>query len=138
MTERSAAAGDIVSVHYTGRLDSGQTFDSSLEREPLSFTMGQGQLIPGFETAVSGLAVGQSRTVRIEPADAYGERRDDLVVQVSREQAPDGLAPSDRVQIGSQVAVVTEVTDSHVTVDANHPLAGQALTFEIELVDIGS
>ena len=138
MTDRSANDGDTVQVHYTGRLDSGEVFDSSRQREPLSFTLGDGQLIPGFEAAVSGLTAGESRTVRVEPGDAYGERRDDLVVQVAQEQAPDGLSPNDRVQLGDQPAVVVDVTDDHVVVDANHPLAGHALTFEIELVDIVS
>ncbi len=138
MTDRLVNDGDTVRVHYTGRLDSGEVFDSSREREPLSFTLGEGQLISGFEAAVSGLTVGESRSVRVEASDAYGERRDDLVVRVAREQAPDDLAPNDRVRIGDQSAVVTDVTDDHVVVDANHPLAGEALTFDVELVDIVS
>lgn len=138
MTDQPVSNGDTVRVHYTGRLDSGEVFDTSQEREPLAFTLGEGQLIPGFEDAVTGLTVGESRTVRVEPADAYGERRDDLVIQVEREQAPDDLAPNDRVRIGEQPAVVTDVTDEHVVVDANHQLAGEALTFEVELVDIVS
>jgi peptidylprolyl isomerase len=136
MTDRQATAGDTVRVHYTGKLDSGDVFDSSQGREPLAFTMGEGNVIPGFENGVTGLSVGESRTIRIEADQAYGDRRDDLIVAVPREQAPDGLSPDDRVQIGDRPAVVTEVTDEHVTVDANHPLAGQPLNFDIELVGI--
>jgi peptidylprolyl isomerase len=138
MTDRLVSDGDTVRVHYTGRLDSGEVFDSSREREPLSFTLGEGKLISGFEAAVSGLTVGESRSVRVEASDAYGERRDKLVVRVAREQAPDDVAPNDRVRIGDQPAVVTDVTDDHVVVDANHPLAGEALTFEVEFVDVVS
>jgi peptidylprolyl isomerase len=138
MTDRLMSDGDAVRVHHTGRLDSGEVFDSSREREPLSFTLGEGKLISGFEAAVSGLTVGESRSVRVEASDAYGERRDKLVVRVAREQAPDDVAPNDRVRIGDQPAVVTDVTDDHVVVDANHPLAGEALTFEVEFVDVVS
>jgi FKBP-type peptidyl-prolyl cis-trans isomerase 2 len=138
MTNRSVSTGDTVAVHYTGRLDNGEVFDSSRGREPLSFTVGEGAIIPGFEAGVSGLQVGESRAVRVEPADGYGERRDDLVVQVDKARAPEGLSPNDRVRIGDQPAVVTEVTDDHVVVDANHPLAGQALNFEVEVVEIAS
>jgi len=138
MTDRLVSDGDTVRVHCTGRLDSGEVFDSSWEREPLSFTLGEGKLISGFEAAVSGLTVGESRSVRVEASDAYGERRDNLVVRVAREQAPDDVAPNDRVRIGDQPAVVTDVTDDHVVVDANHPLAGEALTFEVEFVDVVS
>jgi peptidylprolyl isomerase len=138
MTDRRATAGDTVHVHYTGRLDSGEVFDTSRQREPLAFTMGEGNVIPGFEDGVVGLGEGETRQVRIEPDQAYGQRRDDLVVSVPRAQAPEGLSTNDRVQVGDRPAVVTEVTDSHVTVDANHPLAGQSLTFDIELVDIES
>jgi FKBP-type peptidyl-prolyl cis-trans isomerase 2 len=136
MTDRQATQGDTVHVHYTGRLDNGDVFDTSRQREPLSFTMGAGGIIPGFEAAVDGLSVGESRSIRIEADQAYGDHRDDLVVSVPRAQAPDGLSPDDRVQIGDRPAVVTEVTDEHVTVDANHPLAGQPLNFDIELVSI--
>ena len=136
MTDRPATAGDTVQVHYTGRLDNGDVFDSSRERAPLSFTMGAGNVIPGFESGVSGLNVGESRTVRVEAGDAYGDHREDLVVSVPRAQAPDGLTPSDQVQVGDRPAVVVEVTEEHVVVDANHPLAGQPLNFDIELVGI--
>ena len=134
---RVAQAGDSVQVHYEGTLDDGEVFDSSKGRDPLPFVVGSGQVIPGFDAAVIGLAVGESRKVRLEPADAYGERRDDLVLEVPAEQAPPGLSVGDQVQLQSgAVAVVEAVTAETVTIDANHPLAGQALTFEIELVAI--
>ena len=132
-----AENGDSVQVHYTGTLDNGEVFDSSQGREPLPFVVGSDQVIPGFDAAVIGLAVGESRKVRIEPAEAYGERRDDLVLEVPADQAPAGLSVGDQVQLQSgAVAVVEAVTPETVTIDANHPLAGQALTFEIELVAI--
>jgi FKBP-type peptidyl-prolyl cis-trans isomerase 2 len=134
---RTARQGDTVLVHYTGRLDNGDQFDSSLEREPFAFQVGAGQVISGFEQAVDGLEVGERRTVRIEPQDAYGQRRDDLVLRVPADQAPDGLNTGDSVLLGgSQQATVVDVTDAEVVVDANHPLAGKALTFELELLNI--
>ena len=134
---RVAADGDSVTVHYHGTLDSGEVFDSSREREPLAFVVGAGQVIAGFDAAVRGLAVGESVTVRLEPADAYGERRSDLLVTVSGEQAPAGVQAGDVVQLASgRPGVVTEVTSAFVRIDANHQLAGQPLTFEIELVAI--
>jgi FKBP-type peptidyl-prolyl cis-trans isomerase 2 len=134
---RVANDGDQVSVHYRGTLDSGEEFDSSAGGDPLEFEVGAGQVIAGFDDAVRGLAVGESRTVRIEPADAYGEHQPDLVIEVPASQAPPGLQPGDRVRMSSgQQAVVAEVTPERVKIDANHPLAGQALTFEIELVAV--
>lgn len=138
MTDRQVSEGDTIVVHYTGRLEDGQVFDSSRQREPLAFTVGEGQLIPGFEQGVTGLSVGESRTIRLEADDAYGERRDDLVLSVPREQAPPDLSVQDRVRLGDQPAVVVDVTDEHVVVDANHPLAGQPLTFDVELVRFAS
>lgn len=133
-----AQDGDNVQVHYTGTLDNGEVFDSSLPRgEALTFTVGAGQVISGFDEAVRGLNVGESRKVRLEPAQAYGERDEDLVVSVPAEQAPDGLTVGDSVRLGERPAVVTDVSEQAVTVDANHPLAGEALTFEIELVGKG-
>jgi FKBP-type peptidyl-prolyl cis-trans isomerase 2 len=134
---RTARSGDTVLVHYTGKLDNGEQFDSSREREPFAFKVGAGQVISGFEQAIDGLEVGESRTIRIEPDDAYGQRRDDLVLHVPAEQAPDGLSAGDSVLLGgSQQATVVDITDREVVVDANHPLAGQALTFELELLNI--
>ncbi len=129
--------GDHVEVHYRGTLDDGTQFDTSHGREPLAFEVGAGQLIPGFEAAVRGLEVGETTTFRLEPADAYGEPDPSLVIQVPASAAPDGLAVGDHVMLGDGVpATVVEVTDDTITVDANHPLAGQALTFEVELVSV--
>jgi FKBP-type peptidyl-prolyl cis-trans isomerase 2 len=133
-----AKAGDKVSVHYTGTLDDGTQFDSSKGREPLQFTVGAGDVIAGFDQAVTGLGVGESRKVHIEPKDAYGERRDDLVVTVPAAQAPQGLAVGQRVSLGGRPATVTKVDAAGVTVDANHELAGKALNFEVQLVSIDS
>jgi len=135
---RVAKAGDKVSVHYTGTLDDGNQFDSSQGREPLQFTVGAGDVIAGFDQAVTGLEVGQSRKVHIEPKDAYGERRDDLVVTVPAAEAPQGLQVGQRVSLGGRPATVTKVDAQGVTVDANHELAGKALNFEVQLVSIDS
>lgn len=131
-------AGDKVSVHYTGTLDDGTQFDSSKGREPLQFTVGAGDVIAGFDQAVTGLKIGESRKVHIEPTDAYGERRDDLIVTVPADQAPPGLQVGQRVTLGGRPAKVTGVAAAGVTVDANHELAGKALNFEVQLVSIDS
>ena len=133
---RVVKKGDTVAVHYTGTLDDGSVFDSSKGREPLSFTVGSGQVISGFDDAVMGLKVGAKNKVRMEAAKAYGERREDLVVTVPAAQAPAGLKVGDRVQVSGQAAIVTKVDAAGVTIDANHALAGKALTFEVELVSI--
>ena len=132
-----------VRVHYTGTTDDGVVFDSSREREPLEFTMGQGQLIPGFENAVEGMKVGESTKVRIPSDEAYGEVREDMIVDINRSQIPPDISPEVGMVLqmqqpnGSPLNVtIREVTDDSVKLDANHPLAGQALTFDIELVEI--
>ena len=138
-----AKSGDTVHIHYTGTLDDGTRFDSSQGREPLEFEVGSGQVIPGFDKAVEGMAVGDSKSVRIEPAEAYGERHEQLVQEVDRSVLPDDLDPRTGMALQSsspdgQITqfMVTAVTDETITVDANHPLAGHALSFDIELVDI--
>jgi peptidylprolyl isomerase len=138
-----AKSGDTVAVHYTGTLADGTVFDSSRGREPLSFTLGGGQVIPGFEEAVMGLSPGESRTTTIPSDQAYGEHQPDLVFAVDRDQLPPGMSPEvgEQYQMrqgDGQVMVVTvqEVEPGHVTFDANHPLAGQDLTFDLELVSI--
>ena len=137
-----AQAGSQVKVHYTGRLDSGQVFDSSADREPLEFTMGQGQLIPGFESAVTGMQVGDKKTVTIAADEAYGPRQDELLFSVERAQLPDHIQPEvgQRLQVNQEgqtaVVTVTELTDSTITLDANHPLAGENLTFDLEVVEV--
>jgi FKBP-type peptidyl-prolyl cis-trans isomerase 2 len=138
-----AKDGDTVKVHYTGTLEDGEVFDTSKDKEPLEFQLGQGQLIPGFEKAVEGMEVGESTTVEIPSDEAYGELRDDLVINVPKDQLPEDISP----QIGMQLQVnqqngqpipvrITEIGDEDLTLDANHPLAGKDLKFEIELVDV--
>lgn len=137
-----AQAGDTVRVHYTGRLADGEVFDSSGGAEPLEFTLGEGEVIAGFDRAVTGMSPGDTRTVTIAVDDAYGERREEMVQTVPREQFPTHVEPEvgQRFQVtnGQQMALVTvtEVSDDGVTLDGNHPLAGQELTFELSLVEI--
>jgi peptidylprolyl isomerase len=139
----TAKTGDTVQVHYRGTLDDGSEFDASVGRDPLSFTVGAGQVIQGFDAAVAGMEVGEKKTVRIPPQEAYGEHRDDLVVQLDRAQVPEhidlklGMGLQLQQPNGQPVAVtVKAIEDEHITLDANHPLAGEALTFELELVAI--
>ena len=132
-----ARDGDTVSVHYTGTLDDGEVFDSSTGRAPLTFTVGSGQVIAGFDRAVRGLSVGERTTARMEPDEAYGPIREEMVLDVPRADAPADLQVGDRAQLASGATmVVVAITDEIVRIDANHPLAGQALTFEIEVVAI--
>ncbi len=139
----TATSGDTVHVHYTGKLDDGTVFDSSEGRDPLAFTVGAGQVVPGFDEAVAGMQVGDSKTVRIGPADAYGDHREDLVLEVPTEQLPEGLEPEIGMELGlrgqdgqTMPVRVAAVADDAITLDANHPLAGKALTFDVELVDV--
>ncbi len=141
----TAKSGDKVRIHYTGTLEDGSQFDSSEGRDPLEFELGSGQVIPGFDSAVDGLAVGENVSVSIEPENAYGERSDQLVHQVPRDRLPGEIEPEVGMQLQAQSEdgyplnlVITEVADEAVTVDANHPLAGQTLNFDIELVEIVS
>jgi len=136
--------GDTVKVHYTGTLtDDGTVVDSSREREPLEFTLGEGQLIPGFEKAVIGLEEGDETTVELDSEDAYGQRREDLELEVSQSDLPDNIDPQVGMQLqmqqqedGQAIPVqITAVEDEFVQLDANHPLAGKDLTFEIELIE---
>lgn len=137
-----AKAGDTVRVHYTGTLEDGSVFDSSQGREPLEFTLGEGQVIPGFEEAVLGMEPGESKRVTIPSTEAYGPRREELMLEVGKEEFPPDVRPEvgQRLQMvqGEQamVVLVREVGDRSVTLDANHPLAGEDLTFELELVRI--
>lgn len=140
---QKAEQGDKVAVHYTGRLDSGEVFDSSQGREPLEFTVGSGQVIPGFDEAVSGLEVGASREVRIDPESAYGAPREDLIVEVDRSQFPAEAEPQVGQQVQVQVApgqnrvaTIADIAEESIKLDLNHPLAGKPLTFEVELVEI--
>lgn len=140
----TAKDGDRVKVHYKGSLDDGTVFDSSEGRDPLSFTLGQKQMIPGFEMAVFGMEVGESKTINIDSKNAYGPRRDELTLTVSRDDLPDNveLEEGKKLQLrqkNGQMVVVTatNLTDTEVTLDANHELAGLDLNFEIKLVEIG-
>lgn len=137
-----AAIGDTVKVHYTGTLEDEQVFDSSEGRDPLEFTLGSGEVIPGFEEAVVGMSPGDEKEATLDPDVAYGKRREDLVFSVGRDQLPEELEPErgQRLEMrqGDQTfpVVITGVSDSEVELDANHPLAGRELTFRIELVEI--
>lgn len=138
-----ASDGDTVRVHYTGTLEDGTTFDTSVGGEPLEFTLGASQMIPGFEKAVYGLKVEESKTVTIPAEEAYGPHRDDLIIVVEREQLPADLDPKVGQQLTMQqtdgrtaVVIVIDVSETTITVDTNHPLAGKDLIFKIELVEI--
>jgi FKBP-type peptidyl-prolyl cis-trans isomerase 2 len=138
-----ASNGNTVKVHYTGKLADGTVFDSSREREPLEFTLGQGQIIPGFEEAVTGMEEGESKVAEIPSDKAYGPHRDELVVEVGKDQFPEDIDPQVGQRLQTQTengqtvpVVVTEVQDDSVKLDANHPLAGKDLTFEIEIVEV--
>ena len=121
-----------------GTLDDGTQFDSSEGRDPLSFTVGSGQVIGGFDEAVTGMTIGDSKTVRIPPEEAYGLRDDSAVVEVPITDLPDGVQAGDRLQASDgSVVEVASIEDGQATIDFNHPLAGQALTFEITLVSVG-
>lgn len=140
---QAAKSGDTVKVHYTGKLEDGTVFDSSVNDEPLEFTIGEGDLIPGFEEAVIGMAPGDSKVEKIPAEQAYGPHLDEMVMEVEREFMPPNFEP----EVGQQLqvrqsdgevipVVITDVTDSAVTLDANHPLAGMDLVFEIQLLEI--
>lgn len=138
-----AKLGDTVKVHYTGKLDDGTVFDSSVDRDPLEFTIGSGSIIPGFEQAVVGMAPGESKTEIIPTDQAYGPYVEEMVVVVDRRQMPGDLQPEvgQQLQIQQETGqvipvVVTDISDGSITLDANHPLAGEELTFEIKLVAI--
>lgn len=138
-----AKSGDTVKIHYTGTLDDGSQFDSSAGRDPLEFTVGGGQVIPGFDEAVEGMTVGDKKTVNIQPENAYGPRQEQMIQEVPKSALPPDLTPE--VGMGLQAQgpdgkamqlTVTEVAEESITVDGNHPLAGKALNFDIELVQI--
>lgn len=137
-------SGDKVKVHYHGKLTSGETFDSSEGREPLEFTVGQGQVIKGFDDALIEMTVGEKKTVEIPVAEAYGDRRDDMVVEYPKEQFPNEMTPEVGMQLNMSdnqgnnfPVVITEVKEEIVVLDANHPLAGKDLIFDLEVVEIG-
>ena len=133
--------GSTVNVHYTGRLTDGEVFDSSEGKAPLTFTVGSGQIIPGFESALIGKNVGDKVTVNIQPEEAYGLIREDLLVKVPNEQLPGPVEVGQTLQAqGDQGApinvMVKEVNEYHVVIDGNHPFAGKELIFDIEVVEV--
>lgn len=140
----AASKGDTVFIDYTGRLDDGSVFDSSEGKDPLEFVLGSGMVIPGFDEAVAGMEVGDTQTAHIPAAQAYGPRTEELMVTVPKDQLPPGMdvSPGDQLQVSDeegrvQLVTVSEVGDETMVIDANHPLAGKDLTFDITLVRIG-
>ena len=134
--------GDTVIVNYTGRLEDGTIFDSSLNegREPLTSTLGQGQLISGFEDGLIDMVVGETKTIEIEPENAYGNYQSEMITIVSKSQVPETIQVGETLQgntpNGPIIVKVIEVGDDYVMIDANHPLAGQKLIFDLEVVGI--
>jgi peptidylprolyl isomerase len=137
-----AQTGDTVRVHYTGRLSDDQVFDSSQGSDPLEFTLGSGQVIPGFEEAIAGMEPGDKKTVTIAAEEAYGPHLEEMVLEVGREHFPDDIDPEPGQQLQMHqddqvfLVTVTDVSDESVRLDANHPLAGEDLTFDLHLVEI--
>ncbi len=143
MGQAQAKEGDTVKIHYTGKLENGEVFDSSKDREPLQFKMGEGQVIPGFEKGIAGMEVGDSKDITIPPEEAYGAKNEQLVFEIERSKLPDHITPELGMQLqmtqenGQPVnVVISALTDDTITIDANHPLADKTLHFDVELVDI--
>lgn len=134
--------GDNVSVHYTGKLEDGSVFDTSLAegREPLTVTLGQGQLIPGFENGLIDMTAGEIKTIEIEPENAYGDVNPQLMNEIPLSQVPEGVKTGDMLQgqnqFGPVNVVVKEIKESTVVLDMNHPLAGKKLIFDLEVVSV--
>jgi|TARA_R110000822_G_scaffold250691_2_gene377817 FKBP-type peptidyl-prolyl cis-trans isomerase SlpA len=132
--------GSKVKVHYTGKFEDNQVFDTSKDKEPLEFTLGEGQLIPGFENGLVGLTTGDKKTVELEPEQAYGPIRDELINDVPMDKLPEGVKQGQMLQAkteqGEMNVVVTEIKETTATVDANHPLAGKKLIFDLEVVEV--
>jgi FKBP-type peptidyl-prolyl cis-trans isomerase 2 len=140
---QAAKAGDKLRIHYTGRLDDGTVFDQSEGRDPLEFTAGSGEIIPGLDRGVIGMAIGESREVTVPPEEGYGDRDEGRVQSVPREAIPDHIPTDPGTQLSVQTqegqtvpVVVSNATESHVELDANHPLAGRTLKFDVTLVEI--
>ena len=135
--------GDVVRVHYTGKLINGEQFDSSVGREPLEFTVGAGQMIKGFDAAMPGMAIGEKKTINIAPEHGYGEKSEEAIIEFPRENIPADmkLEPGMPLTLSNQEGqpvpvIVVDVKDDVIILDANHFLAGQELVFDIELVEI--
>jgi peptidylprolyl isomerase len=140
---QKVSIGDKVKVHYHGKLRNGETFDSSEGREPLEFTVGSGEVIKGFDSGVTGMAVGDKKTVEINVSDAYGEIDEDRIIEFPKSQFPDDMKPEAGMQLmmndgqgQSFPVVIAEVKEDAVLLDANHPLAGEELIFDLELIAI--
>lgn len=132
-----------VKVHYTGKLTNGEVFDSSDGREPLEFTVGAGQMIPGFENGILDMKLNEKKTIEIPASEAYGERREELMQEVPKNQLPEEIKPEVGMPLmaqlpdgGQQQLVIAEVREENIVVDANHPLAGKDLVFDVEVVEI--
>lgn len=132
--------GNKVKVHYTGKLESNEVFDTSKNKDPLQFTVGEGQLIPGFENGVIGLKVGDKKTINIDVNQAYGEVRKDLLNEVSKDKMPEGVTKGQILQAqtpnGLMSVKIHEIKEDTVIIDANHPLAGKKLIFDLEVVEV--
>ena len=135
--------GDTVKVHYTGKLENGEVFDTSKEQEPFEFTVGNKAVIPGFEKGVVGMEVGDSKSIEIPAEEAYGAKQDQLVVEVNRIEFPDDITPTigQRLQIRQQdgnpiIVTITDLAEDIITLDANHPLAGYTLFFDVEVIEL--
>jgi len=138
-----AKINDKVKVHYTGKLSTGEVFDTSEGKDPLEFTLGSGQVIPGFDNGIIGMNIDEKKTINIPCAEAYGEVREELIQKVAKNQLPPEIKPEVGMRLASRTPdgqeiplVVTEVAEDSITVDANHPLAGKDLVFEVKLVEI--
>jgi len=140
-----AKNGDKIKVHYTGKFEDGTVFDTSEERGPLEFTIGDGEVIPGFENSIIGMEVDERKTITVPPEEAYGPKREELIWERKKSEFPEGISPAVGKQVGVRLnqpdtplinAIITDVSEDTVTLDANHPLAGKTLVFDIELVGI--
>ena len=142
-----AKHGDTVKIHYTGKLEDGSVFDTSTDGEPLQFTIGENQVIPGFEKGVTGMGLNESKTITIPTDEAYGPHREEMVLNIPRDQFPPDIEPKVGLQLQlsqaenqetsrTMIAIVTQISESNITIDANHPLAGETLIFDIQLVEI--
>ncbi len=133
---QQAKKGDTVRVHYTGKLTTGEQFDSSAGREPLEFEVGAGMMIKGFDDAVVGMVVGDKKTINIPASEAYGERNDQMVIDFPRSNFPDDMTPEIGMQLMMNNSAGQQFPVTIVILDANHMLAGKELVFDIEMVEI--
>lgn len=138
-----AKNGDVVKVHYTGKHTNGSVFDTSLEREPLQFELGRGMMIQGFEEAILGMKIGEEKTINLSPAQAYGQVNPDMFFTIERASIPAEIDLKEGIQLQAHTeqgqpiqVVVREIKEDSVVLDANHPLAGQELVFDLQLIEI--